>query len=162
MSKAKAGLKINWAIADKNWKSIDFDPKKIGNITAKRTFKHMLIPDNTAIEISVLLSNDKALQELNKAYRGKNKPTNVLSFPSGAFEHGKKGKYLGDIAISLQTLYNESLEQQKTLKSHYTHMLVHSILHLIGYDHEKKKEAEIMENLEITILKSLNIKNPYE
>lgn len=159
---SKARLKLNWMIQDKNWKALKFDPKKIGVASTKKTLEYVETIDSSVVEISILLSNDNKLQELNHDFRGKNKPTNVLSFPSGSPLQGEKHLYLGDIAISFQTLYNESLEQQKTFKDHYTHMLVHSILHLLGYDHEKKKEAVIMENLEKTILKSLNIKNPYE
>ncbi len=159
---SKARLKINWTIEDKNWKTLKFDPKKIGVASIKKTLEYIETIDSSVVEISTLLSNDNKLQELNRDFREKNKPTNVLSFPSGSPLHGEKHLYLGDIAISFQTLYNESQEQQKTFKDHYTHMLVHSILHLVGYDHERKKEAALMENLEKTILKSLNIKNPYE
>lgn len=162
MSKAKAKLKINWSIEDKNWKTLKFDPKKTGVASTKKTLEYVEAIDSAVVEVSILLSNDNKLRELNHDFRGKNKPTNVLSFPSGSPLQCEKHLYLGDIAISFQTLYNESQEQQKTFKDHYTHMLVHSILHLVGYDHERKKEAALMENLEKTILKSLNIKNPYE
>ncbi len=163
MSKAKAKLKVNWSLDEKSWKTLKFDPKKIGSEAIKKTLDHLDIRSLFPyIEISVLLADDQKLQELNYDYRGKNKPTNVLSFPVDLPLKAGKDLYLGDIAISFQTLYDESLEQQKSFQDHYTHMLVHSTLHLLGHDHEKKNDAKIMENLEKTILHSFNIKDPYE
>lgn len=120
-------------------------------------------------ELSINLCNDSEIQELNHNFRGKNKPTNVLSFP--AFEitnqnwksalKAETNPYLGDIAIAYETLEQEATEQNKTFKDHYSHLLIHSILHLLGYDHENEKDAEVMEALEIEILDKFGIKNPY-
>lgn len=127
-------------------------------------FKHL-----HTTEISINLCNDAEIQELNSSFRGKNKPTNVLSFP--AFEikdrnwkaalKNCKSPYLGDIAVAYETLVQEAIQQNKTFKDHYTHLLIHSVLHLLGYDHEISTDAEIMEALEIEILNQLGIKNPY-
>ena len=117
------------------------------------------------IEISIVLANDDFVQDLNKTYRGKDKPTNVLSFPQSEPEEIMPMlPYLcmGDIILSLDTLQKEIKEQKKTLKDHYTHMLVHGILHLLHYDHITNDEALIMEGLEISILDKMSIKNPYE
>lgn len=107
-------------------------------------------------EISIVLANDSIIQTLNKDFRGKDKPTNVLSFPQNDV------KMLGDVIISLDTIKREAEEQEKTLKNHYTHMLIHGTLHLLGYDHETDEDAIEMETLEIEMLENLGIKNPYE
>ena len=112
-------------------------------------------PDiNTGSEFSVLLTNDTHIQRLNRDFRGKDKPTNVLSFP------GDDG-YLGDIAISFQTLEREAREQNKDFCLHFAHLLVHGLLHLRGYDHIDDSDAEIMEKLEVKILADMGIENPY-
>lgn len=127
---------------------------------------------NNHSEISILLTNDQNIQELNKNYRSKDQPTNVLSFPLIDGKKIKNGNLkkltiqnapilLGDIVIAYQTLLKESQEQTKSFEEHLTHLLIHSILHLIGYDHIKDSDAKIMENLEIKMLKEMGIKNPY-
>lgn len=105
-------------------------------------------------ETIVLLSNDKKLKELNYNFRGKNKPTNVLSFPGSNLG--------GDIAIAYETLKKEAGKQGKKFEHHLAHLLVHGTLHLFGYDHEDDKDAKEMEKKEIMILKKLKIGNPYE
>ncbi len=121
------------------------------------------------VEVSILLADDERLQELNREHRDKDKPTNVLSFPNYELKpynfiaNLKKEKeiYLGDIALSYTTIYHESVEQDKPFINHLAHMLVHSILHLLGFNHEQDNEAEEMENLEAKLLAKLNIPNPY-
>jgi len=119
-------------------------------------------------EVSIMLAGDKELKELNNKFLNKNKPTNVLSFPAQKFLpgeinsfHSSKRLTLGDIALSLETIKKEAKEQKKTLREHLSHMVIHATLHLLGYDHEKKGEAEIMEALEIRTLSNLGIANPY-
>jgi probable rRNA maturation factor len=109
------------------------------------------------------LCNDEFIQRLNKNYRKKDKPTNVLSFPYIEFSEKKvfQNDLIGEVFISLETLQMEALEQSKKLPDHFSHLLVHSILHILGYDHEFDKDANKMENLEIKILKEFGIKNPY-
>lgn len=106
-------------------------------------------------EISLLLTNDTRIQILNRDFRSQDKPTNVLSFPSD------EDNFLGDIAISFNTLKREAEEQDKDFNSHFIHILIHGILHLLGYDHIDDDEAEEMEALEIKILEDMGIKNPY-
>lgn len=119
-------------------------------------------------EISLMLTNDDHMQELNQTYRHKNKPTNVLSFPS--FQRGELATVsrvhepvvLGDIVLSLETVLQESQDQKKLFLHHFTHLLVHGTLHLMGYDHEDEKDAEEMEALEIVILHNFGMTNPYQ
>lgn len=112
------------------------------------------------------LSDDAEIQRLNKDFRGKDKPTNVLSFPAGDEVPGMEmiempEKYIGDVIVSVETLEREAQEQNKTVRDHFVHLFVHSVLHLLGYDHIKDEEAEVMECLEIDILKSIGVNNPY-
>lgn len=105
--------------------------------------------------ISVVLADDKFIHDLNYQYRGFNKPTNVLSFTAG-------DDALGDIVLGYETIRREAQEQGKSFEAHMAHMLVHGVLHLQGFDHETKKEAEQMETMEIAILGKLGFTNPYE
>lgn len=120
-----------------------------------------LLKKKVNIEVAISLVLDREMQKINFTYRGKDKPTNVLSFPAfDAIPNNSTYVFLGDIIIAFETV-KESLAQKKSFENHLTHMILHSILHLIGFDHEDEKMANIMENLEIKILKKLNISNPY-
>ncbi|HEX4177802.1 MAG TPA: rRNA maturation RNase YbeY [Rhizomicrobium sp.] len=105
-------------------------------------------------DFTILLSGDKKLAALNHDFRGKNKPTNVLSFP------GADG-YAGDIAIAYGVTAAEAKVAGKTVLDHATHLVVHGVLHLAGYDHERPKDAKVMEPLEVKILKRLDVADPY-
>lgn len=125
---------------------------------------------------SVVLTNDESIRELNKQFRTKDMPTNVLSFP--AYEGVAELKaalaqptndpmledagYIGDMILARETIIREAREQVKPVKDHFSHLLVHGTLHLLGYDHMTPEEAEEMENLEVSILRELSIANPYE
>ena len=113
-------------------------------------------------DVVVLLCDDAEMRALNKEYRQKNAPTNVLSFPApkdmrikGVLDH------LGDMALGLETCAREAKEQGKSLKNHVLHLSVHGALHLLGYDHIADDEAEAMESLERDILKTLGVDDPY-
>jgi probable rRNA maturation factor len=105
-------------------------------------------------EIGVVLATDRIMKGLNRDFRGKDRPTNVLSFPG-------EGGYLGDIILAYETVAREAKAQKKTVKAHTKHLLVHGVLHLLGHDHMDDKEAEAMEQREIKILKKLGVSNPY-
>lgn len=107
-------------------------------------------------EVAIMLADDARVRGMNRDYRGKDKPTNVLSFPS------EDEGYLGDIILAYETVAREAQEQGKTLKAHLTHLVVHGVLHLVGFDHEIEAEAEEMEAREVRILKRMGIGNPYE
>ena len=113
---------------------------------------------------NLLLTNNAELQELNSRFRAKNVPTNVLSFPQiidKTLFLKKKEQILGDIAISYEKILEESREFGIDFFDRATHLLVHGILHLLGFDHIQEKERETMENLEIKILKFVGIDDPY-
>lgn len=120
---------------------------------------------NGSVALTLVLTGDAEVQALNRRYRGKNKPTNVLSFPDGSEERGARGRtvrQLGDIAFAYETIAAEAAQQGKALKHHISHLAIHGTLHLLGFDHEEEAEAEAMEALEIAILARMGIANPYE
>jgi len=108
--------------------------------------------------VSLLLGDDAAIAALNKEFRGKDGPTNVLSFPPA--EQGEAG-FLGDIALAAETIAVEAESQGKSLDNHAVHIVVHGFLHLLGYDHMDEADAEKMEARERSILASLGISDPY-
>ncbi len=111
-------------------------------------------------ELTIRIVDEKEGQELNRKWRNKNKPTNVLSFPLGE-SMGNGQNLLGDIIICAPVVKREANEQHKPLESHWAHMVIHGTLHLLGYDHIKNNEAKIMENLETKMLAELGYPNPY-
>ena len=114
------------------------------------------------LELSVRLTDDKEIMDLNKKYRNKNSPTNVLSFCSQKNKYDKLGvQILGDLVISKDTAIKELSGTEKTFEQHISHLTVHGFLHLLGYIHEDDNEAKRMEDLETKILIKLNIPDPY-
>ena len=112
---------------------------------------------NTArAEFTVLLAGDAKLRALNAKFRRKHKPTNVLSFPAA-----DGGPYLGDIALAFGVAAREAKDGGKPFAAHASHLVVHGVLHLLGYDHERAREARDMEALETRILAELGIADPY-
>jgi len=112
-------------------------------------------------ELTIRITDEAEMRELNATYRGKDKPTNVLSFPFEA-PPGVELPLLGDIIICAQVVAAEAAEQGKPLEAHWAHMVIHGTLHLLGYDHIEDAEAEEMEGLEIELLAGLGYANPYE
>ncbi|MBL4659659.1 MAG: rRNA maturation RNase YbeY [Alcanivoracaceae bacterium] len=113
------------------------------------------------IQISIQIVDENTSQELNKTYRNKDKPTNVLSFALDLPEVVEED-LIGDLAICAEIVKQEAIAQNKPENHHWAHMTIHGTLHLLGFDHIDDKDAEIMEVLEIKLLKQLNIANPYE
>jgi probable rRNA maturation factor len=109
-------------------------------------------------EISIRLCDDDEIRALNLAWRNKDKATNVLSFPSPA---GDRGPLLGDIVVAFEYVSEEARDAGRSLRDHLAHMLVHGMLHLLGFDHENESEAEKMEAFERRILAKLGIDDPY-
>lgn len=105
----------------------------------------------------VLLTNDLAVQALNARFRGKDQPTNVLSFPAAP----NPEQHLGDVALAYETCAREAAEQGKPLAHHLQHLVAHGVLHLLGYDHMTDEEAADMEGLERIVLATLGVPDPY-
>ncbi|UTM57966.1 rRNA maturation RNase YbeY [Photobacterium sp. CCB-ST2H9] len=127
----------------------------------QRWLEAAVTPFQADAEVTVRLVDEAESQTLNRDYRGKDKPTNVLSFPFEA-PPGVELELLGDLIICRQVVEKEAEEQNKPLLAHWAHMVVHGSLHLLGYDHIEDDEAEEMEALETEIMQGLGFANPYE
>ncbi len=157
------------------WSQALPDVEVIADSVISEVFKHIntsekldFLEDNKPVIFNLSLSNNHLVQELNRDYRGMDKPTNVLSFANiddpdfyndiALYEEVE----LGDIIIALETLQQEADIKHISLKNHFCHLLTHGLLHLLGFDHIEDDEAEHMEATEIKILANLNIPNPYQ
>ena len=156
-------------IEEDRWSSIGLPD--LAEQAAVATLRHFGMQDSD-FEISILACNDKAIARLNSDFRDKPAATNVLSWPSRERRGEQDGERpelpeacidseLGDIAISYETTAREATESGKPMSDHVTHLLVHAILHLLGYDHIREGDAGVMEETEVTILGKLGIDNPY-
>ncbi len=113
-------------------------------------------------EISLLLTDDAAVQTLNARHRAQDKPTNVLSFPLEEHPVSSSEPWLvGDVVLACETVNREARAQGKPMADHFRHLVVHGILHLLGYDHETDEDAAVMEKLEVEALASLGVADPY-
>lgn len=113
-------------------------------------------------EACVVLADDAVLRALNRSYRGKDAPTNVLSFPFRCpAPAGGEARHLGDVVLAVETIRNEAAEQGIAPVHHLQHLVVHGLLHLLGFDHDTTARAEAMERLEAQILATLGIADPY-
>ena len=123
-----------------------------------------------AIEIGIRLTDDAEARDLNRRYRGVDAPTNVLSFPLTDCAPGTEFApppcgpplALGDVVLAFQTIRDEAEAQGKTLADHVGHLVVHGVLHLVGYDHQDDDQAAVMEHIETVVLAELGVANPYE
>lgn len=141
-------MKVYVNIENKKWNKYKIDFEKIANAAVSAVYKDS--------EVSITLVDDKEIHRLNKQYRGIDKPTNVLSFELN------DNILLGDIFISLDTVKREADSANISVPEHTAHMIVHGVLHLLGFDHIDESQAKVMESKEIQILKKLGYKNPYE
>jgi len=120
------------------------------------------LPASLESEIALTLSDDKTVRAVNAEWRGKDKPTNILSFPMAALRPGDlPGPLFGDLILAFETVSREAGEEGKALGDHLRHLLVHGFLHLMGFDHVEEAQAEIMEAHEIAILAGFGIADPY-
>lgn len=144
------------------------DAEEIVLKAARAALDDAFPPEDAPAEMSIVLGDDALVQRLNRDYRGKDKPTNVLSFAFADNDSEPETDpdapiMLGDIVLSVDTLRREAAEQSKPFDHHLAHLVVHGVLHLLGYDHEGgAEEAEAMESLEAGILAGLSIPNPYD
>ncbi|WP_113913509.1 rRNA maturation RNase YbeY [Roseovarius dicentrarchi] len=156
-------------IEDRRWHALGLEP--LAERAAAATLAHLGM-DPGAFEISILACNDARIAVLNEDFRGKPQPTNVLSWPSaerGALRDGGvpdlplpgPDAELGDIAIAYGVCASEAALGGKPLADHATHLIVHAVLHLLGYDHTRSGDADLMESCEVAILCKLGIADPY-
>ncbi|CCQ75710.1 rRNA maturation RNase YbeY [Magnetospira sp. QH-2] len=141
-----------------DWTTALPDAKALGRRAALAVLGRPTEP----VEASLVLADDETVRGLNLDYRGRDAPTNVLSFADlDAGQAGKGPKMLGDVIIALETTVREAKEQQKSFADHFSHLVVHGMLHLLGFDHEDNEEADVMERLETELLAGLGIMDPY-
>jgi len=138
------------------------------SVTAAQALFDNLGTQGDSYELCVMGCNDARIAELNADFRGKPQPTNVLSWPSeeratpGAVPPLPKSDELGDIAIAFETCQREAIAQEKSFEDHVTHLLLHGMLHLLGYDHVSEQDAALMEAKEVEILANMGIADPYK
>lgn len=158
-------MSIEIILEDTRWTGLERTIER----AVEATLTHMEL-EPSKWDITVLGCNDARITDLNGDFREKNQPTNVLSWPSqergadldGARPRPPEGEpELGDIAISFETCESEANAGNISLQSHTTHLVVHGVLHLLGYDHVRDGDADLMEALEIAILAKLGVANPY-
>lgn len=152
-------IEIDVLVADARWSALDH-PEALARKAVEAAFAAAKAAPGEA-EISVLLTEDGAIRALNRDWRGKDQPTNVLSFQVPQPMNGREPRHLGDIVLAYDTILRESQREAKTLRAHVAHLIVHGTLHLLGHDHETDEEAEVMEALEVQALASLAVDNPY-
>ncbi len=144
------------------WDSIEISDDALSRV-AREAFAASSAAPEAPCEVTVVLTDDEEMRELNRTWRGKDAPTNVLSFPAGepfGEAHGAPSP-LGDIVLAGETVIEESKLRNIPAADHATHLVVHGMLHLLGFDHERDADAERMEALETKILAGLGIADPY-
>jgi probable rRNA maturation factor len=132
-----------------------------GAESIRQWVEQALPADNAAAELTVRIVDEAEITALNRQYRGKDGPTNVLSFPYEEIP-GIAADLLGDVVICAPVVAAESVAQDKPLEAHWAHMVIHGVLHLLGYDHHKEGEASRMESTEVELLADLGYASPYE
>jgi probable rRNA maturation factor len=169
-------INIDVITRSKKWcneKNVEKSVKRICKKIISLTDLRKILTKDSVLELSISLVSNRQIKKTNFEFRGKNKSTDVLSFAAldenlihkVGFKKAVKPcdyLFLGDVVIAYEMVKKESLAQKKKFEDHLTHLILHSILHLIGHDHEDKKMAKIMEDLEIKILKKIGIQNPYQ
>lgn len=162
---------INIDIAEEGWLHELPDVEKLSADIFSRVISELSpewLRGKKEVICNLALSNDDEIRQLNAEFRQTDKPTNVLSFANiddeefDAYLKRNDEIELGDIIIALQTMMLQSEDQEISLRDHYCHILIHGILHLLGYDHIEAEEAKEMESEEIRLLKLFDIANPYE
>lgn len=161
-SPAAAPVDLAVQVDHPGWRALTTNPEAV----VERAVSAALgLFEPEAVELSVVLSDDAAVRILNRDHRGKDRPTNVLSFPPAlapavlAVHRGPRP--LGDVILALETVGREAAEQGKAAGDHLSHLVVHGVLHLCGYDHETEAEAEEMEDAERAVLAGLGVADPY-
>lgn len=160
-------MTVDCMVEDKRWGDID----TLAQLATDAVLERLGL-EPAVFEISVLACNDARIAVLNEDFRGKPRPTNVLSWPSderGAIADGEMplapkvgtDQELGDIAIAFETCQREASDAGKPMRDHTLHLLVHGTLHLLGFDHERDRDATLMEGLETEILGKLGVPDPY-
>lgn len=167
-------LSLDIDVADRRWPKLFPKMKTKVEIAGAYAFLRAKRPaalKNRRLSIGIILTTDRNVRALNRLYRGKDAATNVLSFPQLAFPDitardlkpfpVKESIPLGDVILALETVKREAKAEKKTVEAHTLHLVAHGVLHLLGYDHMRRKDAKTMENLESDIMAALGYADPY-
>jgi probable rRNA maturation factor len=158
-------LHTDISVSHGGWVSAVGDVESVCHRAALAAFGTCVDMKLAQVEISILLTDDKNLRDLNKKYRAIDKPTNVLSFTNlsenKTFQFEALPHLLGDVVIAYETTLNEAEQEGKKLADHLSHLVIHGVLHLLGHDHEHYAQAVLMEALETSTLATLGIPDPY-
>jgi len=151
----RAKLKIDVLVDSDRWN----EPAKARSIVRRAVAAAAATVSTTGTELAIVLTDDSAIRQLNRLWRGIDAPTNVLSFPSK--RTADEPPHLGDLVLACETIAREAEAEGKPFAHHLAHLAVHGFLHLVGYDHEKDADADAMEQTERKILRRLDIPDPY-
>lgn len=156
--RSSPGVELDVSVACADWRQV---PKAAAlcREAAVATLRHAGV-EGRAVELAIVLADDGTVRELNRRYRGQDKPTNVLSFPAD-LPADLDLPLLGDLVICAPVVAREAAEQGKSLQAHWAHLVIHGCLHLLGHDHIEEDEAEAMEALERQLLAGLGYPDPY-
>ena len=159
---------IALVVEDDDWLNLPMDASGQARLAALAALR--AAPDGQSLAagraLSLVLADDRLVQRLNRDFRGRDAPTNVLSFPNLGADAppdlpGAEPAALGDVVLARETLLREAAAQRKSPADHLAHLVVHGVLHLLGYDHERESDARVMERLEVEVLADLGVADPY-
>jgi probable rRNA maturation factor len=154
----KGRVRIDVVVRSARWKK----RRAAGTVVKTAVLAAAQAVSTAPAELAIVLADDSAIRALNRKWRGRNAPTNVLSFPAPAPGKSRRAApHLGDLVIAYQTTAREAAAEGKPFEHHLAHLAVHGFLHLLGYDHESDREARVMEGLERRILRRLAVPDPY-
>ena len=164
MARTTPGVVVDTIVEAGDWTGQAEDGARLeqiaeGAVAAAAARTHPLFAP--AAEAAIVFSDDAHIRALNRRFRDKDAPTNVLSFPAGPPVAGRHGPLLGDVVLAFETVAAEAVEKGVPFDDYVSHMIVHGFLHLLGYDHETDEEAAVMEGLETAIMKDLGMADPY-
>ena len=152
-------IDVDVLVLDERWAEIG-DAEAVARLSVEAALSVVAEVPSGDVEVSVALADDATVQALNRDWRGKDYPTNVLSFPAPP-TRTPGPRVLGDIALAYETVARESRDENKPFTDHAVHLLVHGTLHLLGYDHESDSDAAVMEALEVEALARVGVADPY-
>ena len=153
-------MEIDFLTEDDAWRALP-EREALARRAARAVFEVLERPEPPS-ELSIVFTGDSAVADLNRHWRGKAGPTNVLSFPAAGAAGGGQPGTLGDIVLAAGVVAAEAGDQGKPLANHTAHLVVHGLLHLLGYDHAEDATAEAMEGLEVQAMARLGLPDPYE
>jgi probable rRNA maturation factor len=153
-------MEIDFLTEDEAWRVLP-EREALAHAAIRAVFEVLEGPAPEA-ELSIVFTSDSAMAELNRVWRGKAEPTNVLSFPAAGGAWPGAPQALGDVVLAAGVVSREARAQGKPLANHTSHLIIHGLLHLVGYDHEDDAKAEAMERLEAEVMARLGLPDPYE